>query len=400
MTAIPPVINLSGRIGHLTEAQTTALDEFKQRLQDGGYYTPAEDGKDASHAEATIVRFLRARKFQIDGAYDQFVASEKWRKSDKVDDLYRNFNVDEFRIGQLVYSQWTGTSEIFGAESRITIAGQPLLMYRLSELSKERINEYSKKADRAAPRLIALSETLTEFVVPFCNALPREHLEVPVDSVTSIIDISNVSLSKFWSLRNHMQMATKMQTANYPEMLGHMYLVGAPGFFATVWGWIQKGFDQGTVEKMHVLTEAEVFPTLSRYILPENIPKRYGGTLDFEYDDRPNLDAEAIALLELKDGEKLPRAPLRYRKKEGLTILGTGRPAGEAEGMNGRGAGKGAKYVAAEEEKDEEKGAVEKLEANGVKENGSAAPPALEAAKEVPGAPIKDLAATLEGTAL
>ncbi|KDE04630.1 hypothetical protein MVLG_04930 [Microbotryum lychnidis-dioicae p1A1 Lamole] len=391
MTAISPVINLSGRIGHLTEAQTTAFDEFKQRLQDGGYYTPAEDGKEASHTEATIVRFLRARKFQVEGAYNQFVASEKWRKNEKVDDLYRNFNVDEFRTGQLVYSQWTG---------RRTIAGQPLVMYRLSELSKERINEYSKKADRVAPRLIALSETLPEFLVPFCNALPREHLEVPVDSVTSIIDISNVSLSKFWSLRTHLQMATQMQTANYPELLGHMYLVGAPGFFATVWGWIQKGFDQGTVEKMHILTEAEVFPTLSRYILPENIPKRYGGTLDFEYDDRPNLDAEAIALLELKDGEKLPRAPLRYREKEGLTILGTGRPAGEGEGMNGRGARKGAKYVEEEGKQNEGNGADEKLEANGVKENGSAAPAALEAAKEVPGAPIKDLAATLEGTTL
>ncbi|SCV73968.1 BQ2448_6398 [Microbotryum intermedium] len=410
MTVNPPVFILSGRLGHLTEAQATTLDQFKQRLQETGYYTPAEgEGKQASHEDVTLVRFLRARKFQIDGAYDQFVASEKWRKSDKVDELYATFDVDEFRTGQLVYSQWTG---------RRTISGQPLLLYRLSELSKERIDDYSKKADRLAPRLTALSEALTEFVVPLCNALPREHPEVPVDAVTSIIDISNVSLGKFWSLRTHMLKATSLQTANYPEMLGHMYLVGAPGFFTTVWGWIQKGFDQGTVEKvrpdlrwrssqnhnfkslnrstpqMHILSEAEVFPTLSRYILPENIPKRYGGTLEFEYNDRPNLDAEALALLDLEKTEDFPRAPLRFRESEGLTLLGTGRKAGEGEGMKGRGAGKGVKLEDKAMKKDDEK-----EEANGVKENG-AAPPALEAAKEVPGAPIKDLAATLEGTTL
>ncbi|SDA01320.1 BZ3500_MvSof-1268-A1-R1_Chr10-1g02579 [Microbotryum saponariae] len=422
MASFPPVFNLSGRLGHLNEAQSTAFDQFKQRLEEAGYYTPAgEDGeKEASHSDATLVRFLRARKFQVDGAYDQFVASENWRKDDKVNELYENFDVDEFVASQLVYSLWTG---------RRTISGQPLSVYNLNDLTKERINEYSKKADRLAPRMTALSEILTEFVVPLCEALPRDHLEIPIDATTTIeslfvpispvVDISNVSLAKFWSLRNHMIRASGLQTANYPEMLGQTYIVGAPGFFSTVWGWIQKGFDQGTVEKvryscggcqstfaaltrtlrpatqMHILSESEVFPTLSRYILPENIPKRYGGTLEFEYNNRPNLDAEALALLGLDKSEDFPRGPLRFSGKDGLTLLGSGRREGEGEGMQGRGKGKGVHFM--KEPKGEEGGAVE---TNGAAQPNGSAPPALEAAKEVPGAPIKDLAAALEGTTL
>ncbi|SCV73967.1 BQ2448_6397 [Microbotryum intermedium] len=388
LTVPPHAPQFSGRLGHLNEAQSTAFDQFKQRLQEAGYYNPAkgEEVRDASHTDATLVRFLRARKFQVDGAYDQFVASENWREKDKVDELYENFDVDEFVASQLVYTRWTG---------RRTISGQPLAVYKLSDLTKERINEYSKKADRLGPRMTALSEILTEFIVPFCDALPRDHLEIPIDATTTIVDISNVSLAKFWSLRNHMLRASSMQTANYPEMLGQTYIVGAPGFFSTVWGWIQKGFDQGTVDKMHLLSEAEVFLTLSRYILPENIPKRYGGTLDFEYNDRPNLDAEALGLLGIEKSEELPRGPLRFRPKEGLSVLGTGRKEGEAQGMEGRGAGEGVQFKSDQKEEKENKN-----ELNGAVRSNGSAPPALEAAKEVPGAPIKDLAAALEGTTL
>ncbi|KDE04629.1 hypothetical protein MVLG_04929 [Microbotryum lychnidis-dioicae p1A1 Lamole] len=351
MASFPPVFNLSGRLGHLNEAQSTAFDQFKQRLEGAGYYTPAgeeDEDKEASHSDATLVRFLRARKFQVDGAYDQFVASENWRKNEKVNELYENFDVDEFVASQLVYTRWTG---------RRTISGQPLSVYKLSDLTKERINEYSKQADRLAPRMTALSEILTEFVVPLCEALSRDHLEIPIDATTTIVDISNVSLAKFWSLRNHMIRASGLQTANYPEILGQTFIVGAPGFFSTVWSWIQKGFDQGTVEKMHILSESEVFPTLSRYILPENIPKRYGGTLEFEYNNPPNLDTEALALLGLDKSEDFPRGPLRFSAKEGLTLLGSGRREGEGEGMQGRGKGKGVHFI--KDPKGEEGGAVE-----------------------------------------
>lgn len=48
-------------------------------------------------------------------------------------------------------------------------------------------------------------------------------------------------------------------------------------------------------------------PVLRTLIDTENLPKAYGGTLDFEFDDEPNLDADAKALL----GE-YPQGPIIF----------------------------------------------------------------------------------------
>ena len=144
------------------------------------------------------------------------------------------------------------------------------------------------------------------------------------------MDISGVGLKKFWELNSHLAEASKLATEHYPESLGrilvgpfshppihpsllspfprrlprpHNHLVksqliplaqiiGAPSFFPTVWSWIKGYFDQNTVNKVHILSSSEVFHVLSQHIDPENIPKKYGGSLDFTFGDLPNLDPE------------------------------------------------------------------------------------------------------------
>ena len=69
-------------------------------------------------------------------------------------------------------------------------------------------------------------------------------------------------------------------------------IIGAPAFFPTVWGWIKRWFDPITVSKIFILSSANVYPTLSQYIDPENIPKKYGGKLDFNWGDMPHLEPE------------------------------------------------------------------------------------------------------------
>lgn len=41
---VPSRVALNGHLGHLTEAQDKALQEFKARLEQNGYYTPARVG--------------------------------------------------------------------------------------------------------------------------------------------------------------------------------------------------------------------------------------------------------------------------------------------------------------------------------------------------------------------
>ena len=50
-------------------------------------------------------------------------------------------------------------------------------------------------------------------------------------------------------------------------------IVGAPGFFPTVWGWVKRWFDPITVSKIFILSPQNVYSTLSQYIDHDNIPK-------------------------------------------------------------------------------------------------------------------------------
>lgn len=73
-------------------------------------------------------------------------------------------------------------------------------------------------------RLFALYENLLRFVMPLCSALPRPHLETPIVSSNNIVDVSGVGLKQFWNLKGHMQDASVLATAHYPETLDRIFV--------------------------------------------------------------------------------------------------------------------------------------------------------------------------------
>lgn len=92
--------------------------------------------------------------------------------------------------------------------------------------------------------------------------------------------------------------------------------------------WINKWFDPTTVSKIFILSDSQVFTTLSRFIDPCNIPVAYGGTLNWEYgDDLPVLDERAKEVLGM---EGMPGGSVRWVKGE-LVWKGKGRSEEEEE---------------------------------------------------------------------
>ena len=99
-----------------------------------------------------------------------------------------------------------------------------------------------------------------------------------------------------------------------------MQIIGAPSFFPTVWGWIKRWFDPITTSKIFILGPSEVKPTLTRFIDPENVPRKYGGELDFEFGMLPNLDPVLDEIMTFNsNGSKsskptLPRGPVEWQE--------------------------------------------------------------------------------------
>jgi len=77
------------------------------------------------------------------------------------------------------------------------------------------------------------------------------------------------------------------------------------------------------VEKIFILAPHETLDVLTKYIDPANIPKEYGGSLDWGFGaPEPSPGPEEQAVLGV---ERIVRGPQRFSSEKGYELLGTGR---------------------------------------------------------------------------
>ncbi|KAK4099216.1 CRAL/TRIO domain-containing protein [Parathielavia hyrcaniae] len=327
-----------GHLGCLMPKEENTLESFKVFLEEKGLYTR---GPPASHDDQTLLRFLRARRWIVQDAYGQFKDTEEWRQKNQLEVLYDTIDVEAYEQTRRLYPQWTG---------RRDRRGIPLYLFQIRHLDSKTVAAYEKSAeavsaskaetDGSTPqrllRLFALYENLTRFAQPLCSEMTdREHARAgtPITLSTNIVDVSQVSLRMFWNLKAHMQAASTLATAHYPETLDRIFIIGAPYFFSTVWGWIKRWFDPITVSKIFILGPAEVKATLEEFVEPRNIPRAYGGELEFEFFDRPNLDPRIREAVTWENGfTDFPEGPAYWVPVDGgkrLACMAVGSVGGE-----------------------------------------------------------------------
>ncbi|KAE9371627.1 CRAL/TRIO domain-containing protein [Stipitochalara longipes BDJ] len=312
-----------GHLGHLSPDEESAFKNFKIVCEEKGLYKPGVDDQPGTHDDATLLRFLRARRFIVPDALKQFADTEEWRKANQLDQLYETIDIEHYDETRHLYPQWTG---------RRDRRGIPVYVYEVKHLNSKTMAAYEKSAKetnskaqtdgKTSPkllRLFALYENLIRFVMPLCTALmDRDHPRTPITQSNNIVDISGVGLKQFWNLRTHMQDASTLATAHYPETLDRIFIIGAPAFFPTVWGWIKRWFDPITTSKIFILSHHDLLPTLEAFIEPANIPKKYGGQLDYTFGDKPVVDPAMEKFINWEgDRKEFPRGPMYWVNSNG-----------------------------------------------------------------------------------
>ncbi|CAK3966366.1 Hypothetical predicted protein [Lecanosticta acicola] len=338
----------SGHVGQLTPKQTAALDDFKSLCQSKGYFSPGDDKTPASHDDETLLRYLRARKFAPEDAFGQFKDTEDWRQENKLESLYETIDVDEYEQTRRLYPQWTG---------RRDKRGIPFYVFEVAILDPKEVTAYEKDSDRKKTkdgkdqiplvskvprkmlRLFALYENLCRFVLPLCSAIPdRPHAETPISQSSNIVDLNGVGFKQFWNLRAHLQDSSRLATAHYPETLDRIFVVGAPSFFSTIWDFAKRWFDPITVQKISILNQTNTLSTLEKFVDIKNIPKKYGGQLEWSFGEMPNLEPEIARAMRWKSNLKnkagfrtLPIGPImwRYDGDGDLVAVATGTENGK-----------------------------------------------------------------------
>lgn len=270
-------------------------------------------------AICTRRRFLHARDYDPSAAYKQYSASAAWRRQTKLDATYDNVDVQKFGRMNRVQPQWTGRRDRHGV---------PVMVYVLSEVRPKDLAQIGKE-DPQLSEIFLAAEYVTRFTQRLCTRLPHaEGIEAgggpTIDKSVNIIDLSNVGLRKFWNLRGLLQTASTMATAHYPETVERIFVVGAPFFFPTVWSLVTRWFDPNTTKKIFVLSAAQQKETILKYIDIKDLPKRFGGELEWNMGDHPNPDEAAKKMVgKLKDG--WIDGPIRYiSKPEGDVLMAVG----------------------------------------------------------------------------
>lgn len=248
-------VSQSGHPGHTTPEQDAKVHVLRSALEQQGY----KDRLDT----LTMLRFLRARKFDVELSKKMFVDCENWRKSVELDNLVPTWDYPEKREVFKYYPQYYHKTDKDGRPVYIEQLGGIDLnaMYKITTAERMLNNltvEYEKLAD---PRLPACSRKAGALMETCCT----------------IMDMKGVGLTKAGSVYGYLQKASAISQNYYPERLGKLYIINAPWGFSTVFSVVKGFLDPVTVAKIHVLGSGYQKELLGQ-VPKENLPTAFGGS--------------------------------------------------------------------------------------------------------------------------
>jgi len=247
---------LPGRLGNLTVPQQHALGKIKKEAEEEGWFVPERMD------DATLLRFLRARRFDVPKAKAMLVSAEQWRKDEKIDELARTFEFTEKKDVDRYYPQYY---------HKIDKDGRPVYIERLGKLDFKALYAVTSQ-DRLLKRLIS------EYERSLVTRMPAAAREVghPVETFCTIMDLHDVSLSNFYRVKDYVMAAAAIGQDRYPEIMGKFYIINSPWAFSAVWAIIKPWLDEVTVSKIDILGSSYKDKLLAQ-IPAENLPKEFGG---------------------------------------------------------------------------------------------------------------------------
>ncbi|KIO27078.1 hypothetical protein M407DRAFT_243441 [Tulasnella calospora MUT 4182] len=246
---------LAGHLGHLTVPEQHALDKFKKELQEEGSFVADK------HDDATLLRFLRARKFDLPKTKLMWDASEKWRKEEAVDQLL-HFDFPEGPEVMKYYPQYYHKTDK---------DGRPVYIEQLGKLDIVALYKVTTQ-ERLVKRLVSQYEQFLHERLPATSKVVGH----PVETSCTILDLGGVSLMQFYKVSDYVQKASNIGQNYYPECMGKFYIINAPWMFSSVWNLIKPWLDEVTVAKIEIIGK-DYKPQLLQQIPKENLPKEFGG---------------------------------------------------------------------------------------------------------------------------
>lgn len=239
--------------------EENAVFELRQKLLQRNMLPPRHDDYH------TLLRFLKARDFNIDKTIQMWEEMLNWRIEYGTDSILEDFEFEELEEVLQYYPQ---------GYHGIDKEGRPVYIERLGRAHPSKLMRITT-IDRYLHYHVQEFERALQERFPACSIAAKRC----ICTTTTILDVQGLSMKNFTkTAANLLAAMAKIDNSYYPETLHRMYIVNAgPGFKKMLWPAAQKLLDSKTIAKIQVLDSKSLFK-LQEVIDSRQLPDFLGGS--------------------------------------------------------------------------------------------------------------------------